>query len=251
MLDKLVKVRRKSGAEVWVLIHIEVQGQFDAEFSKRMYVYHYRVFDRYNLPVVSLAVLGDNVNAWRPSAYEYALWGCQLRLEFPMVKLLDYRERWDELQTSLNPFAVFLMAHLKANETQGDATDRLQWKLRLVKGLYQNGFSRQDILDIYRFIDWMMVLPEALAEKFDEEIFTYEQEIHMPYITSTERAGIKKGIQLGEQKGEAKILKRQLSRRFGILPDEVEQRVDLASPAELEVWADRVLDAQTLPEIFH
>jgi len=42
-----------------VLIHIAVQGQADAEFPRRMYTYNYRLFDRYNRRVASLAVLGD------------------------------------------------------------------------------------------------------------------------------------------------------------------------------------------------
>ena len=37
-VDKLVKVWRCDGEEVYVLIHVEVQSQYDAEFSKRMYV---------------------------------------------------------------------------------------------------------------------------------------------------------------------------------------------------------------------
>ena len=37
------------------------QGQPESDFAKRMYVYNYRLFDRYDRPVVSLAVLGDPV----------------------------------------------------------------------------------------------------------------------------------------------------------------------------------------------
>ena len=47
-VDKLVKVWTKDGVECWVLIHVEVQTTRDAEFPRRMYVYNYRVFDRYN-----------------------------------------------------------------------------------------------------------------------------------------------------------------------------------------------------------
>ena len=41
----------------------------------------------------------------------------------------------------------------------------------------------------------------------------------MPYLTSVERIGIKKGF----QQGEALALRRQLSRRFGALPPRVEE----------------------------
>ena len=45
--DKLAKVYTRDGAETWVLIHVEVQGEPEARFAERMYTYHYRLFDRY------------------------------------------------------------------------------------------------------------------------------------------------------------------------------------------------------------
>jgi Putative transposase, YhgA-like len=56
-VDKLFRVWTLAGEESWALIHIEVQTTPDADFPRRMYVYNYRVFDRYNKPVASLAVL--------------------------------------------------------------------------------------------------------------------------------------------------------------------------------------------------
>jgi len=40
--DKLAKVHTRDGAETWVLIHVEVQGDQKAGFPERMYVYNYR-----------------------------------------------------------------------------------------------------------------------------------------------------------------------------------------------------------------
>lgn len=42
-VDKLVKVWRVGGNEFWVLIHLEVQGQKDTDFSERIYIYNYRI----------------------------------------------------------------------------------------------------------------------------------------------------------------------------------------------------------------
>jgi hypothetical protein len=57
LADKLFKVWRKDGQEAWLLIHVEVQGQREQGFPERMFVYSYRIYDRYRRPVVSLAVL--------------------------------------------------------------------------------------------------------------------------------------------------------------------------------------------------
>lgn len=60
----------------------------------------------------------------------------------------------------------------------------------------------------------------------------------------------RKGLQKGMQKGEAAVLRRLLTRRFGPLPDAIEQRLQQASIEELEHWADNILDVSTLDEVF-
>lgn len=64
-VDKLVKVRLKDGSEIWALIHVEIQGKSDSGFAKRMYVYNYRLFDKHDKKIVSLAVLTDDRKSWK------------------------------------------------------------------------------------------------------------------------------------------------------------------------------------------
>ena len=45
--DKLIKVRLTTGADFFILIHIEFQGYEDSAFAGRMFTYYYRIFDRY------------------------------------------------------------------------------------------------------------------------------------------------------------------------------------------------------------
>ena len=53
----------------------------------------------------------------------------------------------------------------------------------------------------------------------------------------------------GEKKGETKILTQLLSRRFGQLPKWAENRISKAESAQIENWADAVLDASNLTEV--
>jgi len=62
--------------------------------------------------------------------------------------------------------------------------------------------------------------------------------------------GMQQGMQLGRQEGEAAVLLRLLTRRFGPLGAPMTERVRGASPAELEQWADNFVDACTLDEVF-
>ena len=265
LADKLVKVRGRDGHDDRVLVHIEVQGQPESDFAKRMYVYNYRLFDRYDRPVVSLAVLGDPVGETL-GRFGYRRWGCAVSLEFPVVCLADYRDRWDELERSANPFAVVAQAHLKAQETCDDAVARYRAKLYLVKSLYHRGWQRQDVLELFRFIDWVLVLPPDLEKRLWNEVQTSEEVQKMRYLSAIERMAIEQGFQKGldegrikgldegkaqgKVEGKAELLARILRRRFGQLPEWVETRLRLATPVQLESWADRVLDATTLDAVF-
>ncbi|KPA19131.1 hypothetical protein MHK_000652, partial [Candidatus Magnetomorum sp. HK-1] len=59
LADKLMKVRKKSGEDTWVLVHAEIQSQKENAFAHRSFVYNYRAFELYKKPVVSLAILAD------------------------------------------------------------------------------------------------------------------------------------------------------------------------------------------------
>ena len=200
-VDKLVKVWLKNGKEQWVLIHLEVQSEPETDFEKRMYQYNALLFLSYNCSVASLAILGDDRAKWKPKKYSKKIWGCKVRFKFPIVKLLDYRERWQELEASTNPFATVVMAHLKAKETRQDYHSRKQWKLFITKRLYERGYQKEDVIKLFHFIDWVMRLPQNLETSFLAEIDEYEEDKKMPYVTSVERIGIEKGIQQGIQEG--------------------------------------------------
>ncbi len=241
LADKLVRVTDTAGLEDWLLIHIEVEGSGEADLSERLFVYNYRIFDRHRRPVVSLAVLADERPDWRPHRFGWKRWGCAVGIRFPSVKLVDFRARWAELEASTNPFAVVVQAHLKTQETRRAPDARYRAKLALARGLYRRGWPRADVLELFRFIDWMMRLPEALDERLWSEIQTYEEAQRMPYVTSIERIGIRKGVQQGVAQGlqhERLLLLRMARRRFGA-------ELALRGSALLE----RVSDPQTLEDL--
>ena len=200
-VDKLVKVWLKSGEERWLLIHVEVQSGKEGDFPKRMHVYNHRIFDRYDREVISLAILADDDLDWRPSQYEYGRWGFHTRTTFPIVKLLDYAPDDQALEANPNPFAMVVLAHLKTLETRRSPAERYAWKLRLVKGLYERGMDAEDVRQLFRFIDWIMELPEERDRLFWQEITTYQQEKFMPFVTIAERIGREKGIEEGKKEG--------------------------------------------------
>jgi hypothetical protein len=205
-VDKLVKVWRKNGKEALLYIHIEVQSQYDSDFPERIFIYHYRLYDRYGSRVTSLAILGDGQKYWRPRSYHYESMGAELSFCFPMVKLLDYQEKWDELENSRNPFSIVVRAHLKALETQKSPQQRLDWKMTLYKALYEESYSDKEIMGLLVFLDWLLILPDELTRQFNEFVEQYEEANKMDYVTTWERNGIEKGILQNSRQNVADIL---------------------------------------------
>ena len=124
------------------------------------------------------------------------------------------------------------MAHLKAQETR-DGAERKQWKLRLMRGLYERGCTRVEIMTLFRFIDWLLVLPAALEQEFWDELRQFEEEKRMPYVTSVERRSFEQGLQQGQLQEAREMLLEAVATRFGEVPEDVTaavQRLETVEP---------------------
>ncbi len=141
-----------------------------------------------------------------------------------------------------NPFGLVILAHLAALERFPDDRAKLSRKLYLTAQLYEHGWSKSQVVHLFRFIDWLIRLPEAIDIEYAEEIKRIEGKNKMQYITSVERVGI--------QKGELSILERQIQRKFHTLPENYRQRLAQANSAVLLDMAERVLEADSLEALF-
>ena len=116
------------------------------------------------------------------------------------------------------------MAHLLAQQTRNDARGRFSSKLALTRRLYEQGYQREDVINLFQFIDWVMSLPTELEQEFWIEVIQLEEERRMPYITSVEKIGIQKGRVQGMREGLLKGIELGLRLKFGseglgILPE--------------------------------
>ena len=110
--------------------------------------------------------------------------------------------------------------HALEDQTKHDPEARYKAKRRLVRLLYGHGWDRRRILELFAVLDWMMRLPDVLEQKLWQDIEQIEGETRMRYVTSVERLAIERGIQQGKLEGQ------------------------------LELWAERVLDAPSLAAVF-
>ncbi|MEK7830634.1 MAG: DUF4351 domain-containing protein, partial [Acidobacteriota bacterium] len=248
LADKLVKVWLTDGAEVWVMIHVEVQGQQETGFELRIYVYNHRIFERYNAPVASFVILTDDNPDWRPAEHRQELFGTETIFRFRAVKLLDFEARWAEMEASSNVFAVVAMAHLRVISTKRDFGTRLDWKLHLTKLLYEKGYDKLTVLKLFRFLDWLIWLPEDLQRSYDNDLDQYEEEKRMTYVTNVERRRLREGLQQGLQQGSCRQLLRVLSIRFGQSAEDLRDDLAKLDVEQLDAMTTQALSAQSLPD---
>ncbi len=82
------------------------------------------------------------------------------------------------------------------------------------------------------------------------------EKIRLKGIEEGRIQGLEEGFEKGKIKGliegKVRVLRRLLSKRFGldILPYDIEIRLQNATEAELDIYAERILEAKTLEEIF-
>jgi hypothetical protein len=226
--DRLLEVRLKNGEAEWILIHIEVQGSRDSGFAERMYVYNYRIFDKYRRKVVSIALLIDSSPSFRPDCFRTELFGCEVRFTYPVIKLLDFDR--PDLEKDDSPFAVITRVQLAKIKSEKEPDKRYSFRLDLTKELYSRNYSKEQIIRLYRFIDYVLKLPEPEALQFNKEMELFEEARTMPYISTTERMareegllqGISEGIEQGRTRGQLEKAREAvlevLEVRFGHVP---------------------------------
>jgi hypothetical protein len=160
----------------------------------------------------------------------------------------DYDSPWKEaLERFFPEFLALLFPAIHAQidwRVAPEAETLKGWKFRLIRLVYECGYAPTLILELFRLIDWMIRLPKGLEADFRQALYAYEEQHRMPYVTTVEQAGI--------QRGEATLLMRLFSCKFG--PDSVEtyrSRIESAEPEQLEAWSERLLTADTPETIFH
>lgn len=80
--------------------------------------------------------------------------------------------------------------------------------------------------------------------------YEYQSEFAKRYFGQGRAEGQVEGRIEGRASGRIELLLRQLTRRFGNLPPAVHGHLEQASLAELDTYAERILDAATLEDVF-
>lgn len=167
--DQLVKVQLKNGGQQWILVHVEVQSSKETAFSKRMFQYFYRIYDRHEEKVVTLAIHTSRENIGEMKYFEYNYFGTALHYSYNNYRTEDYLDT--ELERSDNIFSGVVLAAKAMHKTKGKIEERYHFKRKLMRELIRSKkYSRPAIVATIYFIDYLLQLPKEETRKLGQEI---------------------------------------------------------------------------------
>ena len=203
--DKVVKVHLKDGTEQWIVVHIEVQGYKDPDFAKRMFIYYYRLWEKFGKPIASLVIYSDKNNQNRVSKYEVACLNTSLIYNFDTYVIADYTvEEYDRMNS---PIAIVYQVGLMGLQKKLADEELLTMKVQLFRKMYEKGYGKEQIRRLTTFIkEYVHFAKDEFLRKFDEEtIFVVNKEKNMGIIETVKlierEKGIEKGMERGMEKG--------------------------------------------------
>jgi len=216
------------GAEEWK-IPTEFRQIIDAEEAWGPYLMNFR------FPVVDLGEIPDGLLSGDPRLHVWLLamkYATREKRQMAVRELLIRALR--AVPEDLRPIVAYLIQTYVYDEKT------LRRMIRSVKPEEEEMISQfaRDVIAREK-PKWERQFREEMASRFAQDIVAREK----PKWEQMFR-------QEGRLEGEAELLLRQLSRRFPPLPDEISERVHNADPGTIESWADRILDAKSLDEVF-
>lgn len=247
VVDVLVRVRLRDGGAQWILLHLEIQTYFEGDFAQRLALYNSGLFWIFKERVVTLAVLADLREGWRPDEDRFQLADFESRTRFPVCKLID-RLATDWQDDHSLPVQL-ARAQIAALRTAGDPEGRYRAKWQLVRNLYEIGYNAEQVRELFGLIDWMMHLRADLEERFKQELDELEESLQMPFVTSVERIAKAEGRAEGRAQGGATVLLKHLSKRWGRLPEETQQQIQGLRIEELADLGEAMLDFRSLHDL--
>ena len=258
--------RLRWGTE-WIYIYLllEFQSTVDNYMAVRMMTYTGLLYqdlikarqlpDSGQLPPVLPLVLYNGSKRWQ------AAQDIEDLIQSQPEGLADYRPRMrylilDEGQFNdqqLKPLKN-LVAGLFRLENAQTAED-----IRTIMETTKQWYDEQDLAELQRaLVIWLkrVLLPARLPGIEIPEVNTVQEmntmlaERVVEWTKEWKEQGIEQGIEQGKRQGEVRLLKHQLTRRFGDLPAWAESRLENATTEMLEQWGERILDAATPEEVF-
>ena len=174
-----------------------------------------------------------------------------LSLYVPDFALAFYDFSPDTDEAIKGEILLQLVLHCLQARNMPTAVDKLLSILELLARLDEDAPSLRWMEVIFRYILQVMDIdPEVMQDLAGQSLTAGKEEMLMTVAERLEKRGEARGEARGEVLGRNAILSRLLVKRFGQDIFRFEERLRTATPEQLDTWAERVLDARTVEDVF-
>ncbi len=252
--DALYKVKLTSGETGFVYILADHKSSPDYDISLQLLRYMARIYERHTqqknwkpLPEIWPIVLYHGLKNWTIPTNFASLYGQEQKPKTPNIldfeyHLVDLTKIPDNELSANQRLRVFLM--VQKHILRSDFFSAMNTVLAELKYLKE--------VDITAILNYIIL---KHGEKMDQstidgilvEIASDKKDRIMAGIT---QEWMQEGLEKGKMLGEANMLVRLLSKRFGTLPDSIKDKITNATSDKIQLWEDRFIDAPSLEEVF-
>ena len=223
--DILAKIPTKSGKDVWLILHIEIQGAEGGDLPERMFYYNSSLRVQHLkkkldeiTDVVSFALLTAKRPSGEEEYYRRESYRNRLAYEYPTLKLWELDGT--ELQSGDNPFDWALYAGKCALDGGRNERVKLDYLKHLIEKLDSVGWSHDEKLSLFRFMD-MLLHPKKIQLQKEYDAFNEQRQkegksmllsaLEERVIEKARKEGRKEGIKEGKKESMLVMAAKMLS----------------------------------------
>ena len=261
------------GRQVLIYILFEHKSHDDRWTAFQLLRYTVRAYDRYReehpdaatLPPIVPIVVHHGERPWQaprsvrglidlaglPEDVRADLLPLQPELTFLLDDLaaVPEAELRDRTGTLMHRLTHLLLQFVRPAAKQDPAHFVRRWS-DLLRALWHHPSGRASMYALFSYLASQL---EAPRERFAAAGALIHEEARIMGKTIADQfreEGIRRGRRQGKAEGRVEMLLHQLRVRFGNVPQPAEQRLRTASIAQLDAWAERILTANRLDELF-
>ncbi|WP_017523794.1 Rpn family recombination-promoting nuclease/putative transposase [Pusillimonas noertemannii] len=261
--DIVWRLPRLDGRDVFLLLMIEHQSTIDFYMALRILTYLGLLYEALlarklikpgePLPMVLPIVIYSGMPRWNAALNVSDLIGAipqGLRRFLPQLQylLVDEGALVASGKLPQNNLAALLF-RLEHNRGLHDVEDLIQKVYNYTKA---DPIVRRAFASWTRYVLLPRSLPDVDMPQIDNllEIKNMLAEHSRSWTHQWKMEGLAEGRKEGQKEGQVSMLHSQLTRKFGPLSESVQQRLETATPEDLQTWSLALLEARSLDEVF-
>lgn len=259
LTDRLFRVKTVHGQEAFLYILIDHKSYPDRFVAWQLLRYMIRALEQWErenprwkqLPAIVPLVVYHGADTWRVPNHFLALvdapTGWQpylLDFKFSLFDLGHIEDR----QLSQQPYLRAWLLAAKYATRDGKQLEIKDFLVEVLAGVPADDFMliMRYVVETYRRYDEEDVREIILRVRPEEE-----EKMMSQFAQSVIENTNPKWAQMVQQKEAIRTLRRLLQKKLGFdLPNWVDSKLEVATLTEIETWTDRILDAQSLDDVF-